>query len=109
MMSETISVLFNMDDYNVILIPPCDPMATAVLLYRVCCEISRSCGWSGQLLPFHAHIFQVSFQGSEAYPRGRYEEMLAGVVFLLPCALPVIFWRLAGERADFSRDVRLVL
>lgn len=35
MMSETISVLFNMDDYNVILISPCVPMATAVLLYRV--------------------------------------------------------------------------
>lgn len=51
----------------------------------------------------------MSFQGSEAYPRGRYEEMLADAVFLLPCALPVIFWRLAGERADFSRDVRLVL
>lgn len=34
-MSETISVLFNMDDYNIILIPPCVPMATTVLLYRV--------------------------------------------------------------------------
>lgn len=35
--------------------------------------------------------------------------MLAGAVFLLPRALPVIFWCLAGERADFSIDMSLVL
>lgn len=50
-----------------------------------------------------------AFKDVKLYPRGRYEEMLAGAVFLLPCFPPVIFWHLAGERADFSRDMRLVL
>lgn len=33
------------------------------------CEISRTCRWGGQLLPFHPHLFQVSSQGSEALPK----------------------------------------
>lgn len=50
-----------------------------------------------------------AFKDLRLYPRGSYVEMLAGAVLLLPYSLPVMFWHLAGERADFRRDMRLVL
>lgn len=100
MMSETTSVLSNMDDQNHPWYPFWyHPVSWWLLLYFCTggCEIPRSCGWGGQFLPLHAHLFQVSFQGSEALPKRQvWGDACRCSVSLTPgssCYLLVFGWR----------------